>query len=218
MTTATAAKFDPTPEDELEQLLRDLASFKSQPLRGAFATRALRAVTGLSHRMPELSLQEAVSSPSDYGVLLAALEAEPVISLLGRDDPLAKARIRGLRARHELLNREGGILGAQEVAELLGISRQAVHKRHRAGRLLALDCGRHGYAYPAWQLVAGGVLPGLPETLRALADHDPWMQLQFFLTENTALPAGTTPLDALRRGELEAVLRAARLYGEHGAA
>ena len=205
-------------DDEVVEALRELALTHSgkQPLRQVFARRALRAVADLSRRMEEPSLREAVSAPSDYGVLLAALEAEPGFSLLTRDDPLAGARLRGLAARQDLLAREGGSLGVQEVAKLLRLSRQAVHKRHLAGRLLAIDCGRHGYVYPAWQFVPEGVLPGLEEVLRALADHDSWMQLAFFVSENDALD-DETPLAALRRDDLPAVLRAARLYGEHAA-
>jgi len=210
---------DPTDDrDEVTQALRDLRLGRSerQSLREVFARRALRAVVDLSHRMEEPSLKAAVSAPSDYGVLLTALEAEPGLSLLTRDDPLAGARLRGLAARQDLLSREGGTLRVQEVAELLRLSRQAVHKRHLAGRLLAIDCGRHGDVYPAWQFVPGGVLPGLEEVLRVLAGHDPWMQLAFFVSENAALESGT-PLEALRRDDLPAVLRAARLYGEHAA-
>ncbi len=201
---------------ELEQALHDLEEVDKQSLRGAFARRALRAVIGLSRDMDEPSLKEAVAAPSDYGVLLAALGAESGRQLLQRDDPLAEARLRGLQARRELLAKEGGALSSQEVAELLQLSRQAVYKRHRAGRLLALDCGRHGLAYPAWQFVAGGVLPGLEQVLEALAGHDSWMQLAFFVSQNSALE-GETPLAVLRRNDLPPVLRAARLYGEHGA-
>src|SRR3954453_22947625 len=66
-------------DDEVEEALRELALDRSgkQPLRGVFARRALRAVADLSRRMEEPSLQEAISAPSDYGVLPAALEAEP---------------------------------------------------------------------------------------------------------------------------------------------
>ena len=203
-------------QDELQETWSQLREVERHALRSAFARRALRAVLSLCQQMAESSLQEAIAAPSDYEVLLTALEEEPGFLLLTRDDPLAEARLRGLRARRELLDREGGTLSAQEVADLLGVSRQAVHKRYRAGRLLALDYGRHGHAYPAWQFVPDGVLPGLEEVLRALSDHDPWMQLIFFVSENDALD-GETPLAALRRSELDAVLRAARLYGAHGA-
>ncbi len=204
------------PHDELRETLHQLEGVKKHPLRSVFVRRALRAVVELSQQMAESSLREAVASSSDYGVLLEALGTETALLLLTQDDPLAKARLRGLRARRELLEKEGGTLTAQEVAELLRISRQAVHKRHRAGRLLALDCGRHGHAYPAWQFTSGGVLPGLEEVLSVLSEHDPWMQLAFFVSENTALD-GETPLAALKRNALDAVLRAARVYCTHGA-
>jgi hypothetical protein len=124
--------------------------------------------------------------------------------------------LRGIEARQRLLTAEGGTLGVQEVASLLNISRQAAYKRYKAGRLLAVDCGRHGLAFPVWQLVPGGVLSGLEETLTALADFDPWMKLAFFLEENAAV-GGKTPLAGLRQGQLKDVLRAAELHGEHGA-
>jgi hypothetical protein len=133
-----------------------------------------------------------------------------------QDDPLAEARLRGIEARQRLLTAEGGTLGVQKVASLLNISRQAAYKRYRAGRLLAVDCGRHSLAFPAWQLVPSGVLPGLEETLTVLADLDPWMKLAFFLEENASV-GGKTPLAGLRQGRLKEVLRAAELHGEHGA-
>ncbi len=129
---------------------------------------------------------------------------------------LAEARLRGIEARKRLLEAEGGSLRAQVVASLLNISRQAAYKRYRAGRLIAVDCGRHGFAFPAWQFVPGGILPGLEEALVPLADFDPWMKLAFFLEAN-AVTGGKSPLAALRQGKLQDVLRAAELHGEHGA-
>ena len=202
--------------DEIEETVRGLVSPGDVSVRGAFARRALRAVARLSQHMGEASLREAVSASTDYGVLLTALESEPGLAVLAQEDPLAEARLRGIEARQRLLTAEGGALGVQEAASLLNLSRQAVYKRFRAGKLLAVDCGRHGYAFPAWQFSSEGVLPGLEETLIALAEHDAWMKLAFFLSENAALK-GKSPLTALRQGKLNEVLRAARLYGEQGA-
>jgi len=199
---------------EPRELFAQLEKLAGTSLRGAFARRALRAIVGLV-QIPESALEEAVAAPSDYETLIAALEADP--GLLAREDPLTRARLDGLRARQELLAKEGGTLSAGQVAELLGISRQAVYKRQRGGRLLAIDCGRRGLAYPAWQFGPEGVLPGLEEVLAVLAEQDPWMQLAFFVTADSAL-GDETPLANLREGDLQAVLRAARLYGEHGAA
>lgn len=150
-------------------------------------------------------------------MLLRALEHPEAQALLAADDALAPARLRGLRLRQAWLRAEGGALTAAEVADVLGISRQAVDKRRRTGTLLAVDTGRHGYSYPAWQLTDSGTLHGLEQALARLHDFDPWMQVAFFLTPNTRL-AGVTPLQALRAGQVNAVLVAAEMYGEHGAA
>lgn len=203
-------------DEEIEQALRGLVRAGDASVRGVFVRRALRAVARLSQQMGEASLREAVAAPSDLGVLLAALESGPGLDGLSHDDPFAQARLRGIETRQRLLTAEGGTLGAQEVAAHLNLSRQAVYKRFRAGRLLAVDCGRHGQAFPAWQLVPGGVLPGLEEVLAVLADLDPWTKLAFFLEANAAT-GGRTPLEALRRGKLTEVLRAAKMHGEHGA-
>ena len=150
-------------------------------------------------------------------MLLRALETPGALAVLVAADPLADARLRGLAIRDELLQREGGTLAVEQVAAHLGLTRQAVDKRRRAGKLLGLHTGRRGYAYPAWQLGQNGVLQGFEETLSALTVQDPWMQAAFFLSGDPRLE-GATPLDELRRGNVEAVRRAASGYGRHGAA
>ena len=187
----------------------------AQPIRGAFYRRVRRVLAHIARELSESQLRRAVEAPSDYLALLAALEEEPVHGLLVRDDPLAAARLRGLVAKRGLLERGGGVYTAAEVAELLGLTRQAVNGRRRSGRLLGLDRGRHGLAYPAWQLRDGRPLPGLEEVLAKLRGADPWEQLGFFLEPHDALD-GETPLVALERGDLDPVLRAARALGEQG--
>ena len=162
------------------------------------------------------SLADAAGATSDYAALQRALERPEAAVALGRKDPLLPARLRGLRAKRELLEAEGGALSVEQVAQLLGITRQAVDKRRRAGKLLALDTGRHGYAYPAWQLTSEGTLPGPEDVLADLGVESPWMRAGFFLGGNVRL-GGETPLAELRRGHVDQVRRAARAYGEHGA-
>jgi len=180
-----------------------------------FLTRGLRALTRLAEAMPPEALTEAATADSDYAVLVAALEKPAALAELQRHDPLAEARLHGLTARQQLLAAEGGALSGDEAAQLLGISRQAVDKRRRTGRLLGLPVGSHRMAYPAWQFATEGILLGWEDVLGDLRHHDPWMQLAFMLSGNSGLD-GTMPLVALRRGQVAAVRRAARLYGEHG--
>lgn len=120
--------------------------------------------------------------------------------------------------RRELLEAGEGTVSSGQAAELLGITPQAVDKRRRAGKLLALPVGR-AYLYPVWQFDErgrGGVLAGLEGVLSGMGIEDAWMRASFFLRQNGRL-GDKRPLDALRDGETEAVERAARAYGAHGA-
>jgi hypothetical protein len=188
-----------------------------RPVHTAFLARGLNALARLAENLEEGALSHAAGAPSDYAVLLYALEEPNVLTVLRRENPLARARLRGLDARTRLLEAEGGPLTVDEVARLLRITRQAVDKRRRVGRLLGLRTGRRGYAYPSWQFSNEGMLSGLEEVLADLHGHDPWTQVGFFLNGNVRL-GGKTPLAELRRGHVEAVRRAARVYGEQGAA
>ncbi|HET9015576.1 MAG TPA: helix-turn-helix domain-containing protein [Thermomicrobiaceae bacterium] len=197
---------------------REVLAVDYEPGRTAFAARALRALAHLLTSLDPTSLDDAAGASSDFAVLLGALERPEIVGVLRESDPLVEARLRGLHAKERLLVAEGGTLSVAEVARRLGISRQAVDKRRRAGHLLAVTLGRRGFAYPAWQLDSErGLLPGLDRVLAALAGHDPWMQFAFMLTPNVRLE-GETPLAALRAGRLDTVLDAAAAYGEQGAA
>jgi hypothetical protein len=186
-------------------------------LQAAFLARALNAVTSLALELDNRELGDATGAPSDYGVLLRALEGPEAVRLLQGRDPLAAARLRGLEARARLLRVEGEPLSVDEVAKALHVTRQAVDKRRRAGKLIGLDTGRRGYLYPRWQIGPDGMLPGLEETLTHLGVRDPWMQAAFFVSGSTYLD-GETPVAALRSGRLRDVVRAAAAYGEQGAA
>lgn len=182
-----------------------------------FAVRALRAVADLERAVSPQKLAEASAAPNDFLVLVDALAASPALTEVTDKDPLAAAKLRGVKRQQDLIAAGGGIVSAGRMAKLLGISRQAVDKRRRRGRLLGLTQGRRGYAYPLFQFANGTTIQGLNEVLDALRSHSPWMQLAFFVNPNERL-AGRTPLDALRRGDAEGVVQTAGAFGEHGAA
>jgi hypothetical protein len=200
----------------LEAAIALLRSVKGQRVQGAYAARALVALRQLVESADQNVLIDATGAPSDYAVLVDALAQPAVVERLREVDPLAPARLRGLRAKERLLAAEGGTLSAGEVAQVLGITRQAVDLRRKRGKLIGLLLGRHAYAYPAWQFGSEGVLPGLEQVLSDLSRYDPWMQVAFMLGANDLLE-GETPLAELRRGNLEATRAAARLFGEHAA-
>ena len=178
--------------------------------------RSINAVMRFE-KLSEDSVVSATTASTDLGVLVRVLASGELVDDLRSFEPLAPAFIRGIEARNQLLNENGGTLTAEGAAGVLGISRQAVEKRRSAGNLLGLTTGRHGYRYPAWQFTRSGVLPGLEDILRALAPYDPWMQAAFFLGSNPRLK-GKSPLEMLKAGQLSVVLKAAEAYGEHGAA
>lgn len=187
-----------------------------EPLRAAFLARALNGLARLAPELEARALGEATGAPSDYAALVQALHEPPALRVLEPDDPLAAARLRGLLANEQLLRAEGGTLTAEHVAKLLGLTRQGVDKRRRAGRLIGLQVGRRGYAYPAWQFGPEGTLAGLEDILAHLDAETPLSRVDFFLSGTLYLD-GETPLAELRRGQVEPVRRAARAYGEQGA-
>lgn len=113
----------------------------------------------------------------------------------------------------------GPLLGASEVADLLGVgTRQAVHDRARRGGLLALHRGSRQVRFPAFQLIdrPGSatkiVMPGLRGILSAFAAAgvDPWTVASWFSTPAELL-MGMTPARWLAEGgDPESALEAAR--------
>lgn len=193
----------------------------SHLVQSSFVARALTALARLVADVDPDLLSDAARADSDYAVLLRALERPEALAELRAQDPLAPARLRGLREKEWVLQAEGGTVVADEAAALLGISRQAVDKRRKSGALIGLTLGRRGYAYPTWQFgrEGEGTLSGLSDVLSDLRGHghSPWAQAVFMLSANTRLD-GDTALNALRAGRIDEVRRAARTMGEHGAA
>jgi hypothetical protein len=152
--------------------------------------------------------------------------AEPERSSSGHDDPMSllvrprssaeetdlkrRALEATFRERERLLQDS---LSTQQVAALLRVSRQTPHDRVRAKGLLAIeDTG--GLKFPLWQFDAegpGGVVQGLPEVLGALKVGElakaRWLERPNPVLENRS------PIDALKAGEVERVVREARSVG-----
>ncbi|NWF84898.1 MAG: hypothetical protein HXY18_13840 [Bryobacteraceae bacterium] len=185
---------------------------KPSPIRKIFFQRSLRAIEELQ-TLDERSLAEAVEAPTDFSVLVSALKSEEALASIRAHDPLAGARVRGLEAKRKLIEGEGGSLSSAEAAKLLRITRQAIDRRRKEGKLLGVELGRKGFRYPVWQFGLANFEP----VLAAVRDLDSWEQLTFFLNP-TAMLGGLTPLEALQGGKrgVDDVIRAASAYGEQG--
>lgn len=187
-----------------------------EAVRRVFVERGVRGLMSLALNMDSGAIEDAVAASSDLGVVLSAMESGSGMKIVSESDPLAAARLRGLQMKLQVLEKAGGALQPGDVAELLRMSRQAVGKRRKTGKLLALSTGKRGFEYPACQFGEGGVVPSLAEVLAAFVDDvDPWMRLAFLVTPHSSLN-DETPLDLMWRGEIEPVIRLATNVGEHG--
>lgn len=199
----------------VEHALQEVRNASEDPLRAAAMARAVSAVAALTRDQDDAALGEAVAAPSNVAVLYRMLAAPEAVDILRPDDPLIEAKLRGIAARDDILQAEGGTVDVETAARILGISRQAVDRRRHRHTLLGLPVGRRGYRYPLWQFTPSGVVPGLDAVLRHLAEDGPWFSASWLLSRNGRL--GARPLDVLQNGDVDAVVQAALAYGEEGA-
>jgi hypothetical protein len=210
----------------VEAMLQPAAAVSAAParfeaaeaMRAAVFTRVRRAVAGLLQRKRAAAVWlEVVSAPTDVEVLRALIAADRV-ALGSPEKHLADALERGRVATDRLLIAEGGSLPTAEVAGLLGISVQAVHKRANKHQLLSFPGkgGRDGDRFPKCQFVDGAVLKGIPAVVKGMASHGPEVTLSFLISPSPRLEGDARPIDLLRAGKVAEVLRAVERYGEHG--
>lgn|GEM_PF-6919553 len=209
--------------ETLEQMLLSEPSALEAGIRGAVEQRLSRAVKALLATVtaPEV-LIDALAEPFDLDVLrrlMGALEtSDPGAPALSHEAALATLPQMSFATREALLAAEGGCDSAAEVAGLLGISVQAVHKRANKHQLLSFPGkgGRDGDRFPKCQFVDGAVLKGIPQVVAGMASHGPEVTLSFLISPSPRLEGDARPIDLLRAGKVAEVLRAVERYGEHG--
>jgi hypothetical protein len=183
------------PAKRAEEAVREFAP--GSPIRKAFWVRASAALKQIAEHADEQSLQRAVAAPTDAGAVARAISDSTVMtSAVAELDPLAALIAKGAGQKLELLKQAGGVLSVSDVARLLRISRQAVDKRRREGKLLAVARGAD-YAYPACQFDDDQVVPGLSELLSQTGHEPTWAVLAFLVTPDDRL-GDLAPLAVLR--------------------
>lgn len=174
-------------------------------LQAAFLRRATSALERMAATASPKTLSDALAAPTDAGSLAWLLSRSEVVGPAVIElDPLVPALARNVEHRKRLLERAGGTLSAEDAGRLLGISRQAVDKRRRAGALLAVREGSD-WRYPACQFDETEVVTGIADVIRAYASAGPWVALDFLLAPDSAL-GGQSALEALMSGDRDAVL------------
>lgn len=190
---------------------------KDQPAARALRQRFETVFDQVFENADAGTIERAVAAPSNFGAVVRALnETAASIASVADLDPLAAAYARGAEQKAELLKRTGGAMSVNEVASLLGITRQAVDKRRREGKLIAVPKGSD-FAYPAVQFDDDTVIAGLRELLSELGSSS-WVALSF-LTERSDQLNGHSPLQVLKSGtpeERQMMLRMAGLQAGDG--
>jgi hypothetical protein len=135
------------------------------------------------------------------------------------DDPIDVSATAAavMESAHEVETRRRELLrqcvSVTQASNRIRRSRQAVERLRREGRVLALRVGSQ-WRYPEWQFepdAPGGVVPGLGEVLAQLRLSP--SGAAFWLTRPALQLGDRAPIEALRRREQQAVVRAA---AEHG--
>lgn len=182
----------------------------------AFQARVLRAFQAVEEDLAAPALNDVLSAPNDFTAVIQALNSSFVLPVLEKENPILAAKLRGQQRKVEILKEAGNGLNVEDVATLLGISRQAVDKRRKNNKLLAVSGGGRGYLYPGFQFSDGKTVPGLELVLEEMTSLDPWMQLIFFTSPSERL-GGKTPIASLSHGPIDTIRQAARMFGEQGA-
>lgn len=180
-------------------------SITADHLREAFRQRAVGAIERMARDAPAEALFAALAAATDVGMVARAVSDQAASEALRHMDPLAGAIARGAEVKARLADQAGGLLSAEAVGRMLGISRAAVDKRRATGKLLAVRL-RSDWHYPIAQFRDGEVLAGIAEVLAGMTEASGWSILAFLLAEDEAL-GGRTPLAVLQAGDVAAMRR-----------
>jgi hypothetical protein len=134
------------------------------------------------------------------------LAPQPVAEEPG-DGALARARSRGAETLAKIFD-DPNMLSGEEFAELLGVTRMAVHNKRKNHQLLGIEGSKRGVRYPRWQLDQDGrPVTGLGDLLRKFGENR-WAAYRFLIGYHAGL-GEKTAIDALKTGRHAQVLEAA---------
>lgn len=162
---------------------------------------------------PDLPRMKAVTFRRVKSLLKKIADAKPAVVTDGaaaqadNDAFSASLQEEAMRWRTRL-HEEGKLLASSQLCERLRVSRQSLSKAIAEQRLFALDGPGGRKLYPAFFGDASLPRRDLERAAQSLGPLPGALKWQFFTTPTHSL-GGKTPVEALSRGKLDDVLRAA---------
>jgi hypothetical protein len=199
---AEPARIDALAPANIEEAANLGAGYVIIKLRDQPARRGAGAKPAAETTLPVMTRERLVTALQRGGTLAGVedLRTGPV-----KNETFMRNMASQEQARRAELAESGDLIAALDLAGRLKISPQAVSKALKAGRLFALEGGGGRLLYPAFY--SDGVVSRkvLEAVTRALGDLPASSKWQFFTTPKASL-GGVTPLQALERGERQAVM------------
>lgn len=179
--------------------------------------RLLKLLTNVFQIWSEEKASESLGSLTDAELLQKLAASGSVAEALSTRETRKQARRVAAKIDFfEKLREFGGVLKSQNVASVLGVSRQTINNHIKKGTLIAIQEG-NDYLYPAFQFTESGKLHSLEEVLGLLKNVSAEAQCTFFLNP-IALTGGETELpyvllrDGATEQQLSAIKREAALF------
>lgn len=132
---------------------------------------------------------------------------------------------RGLTSKEGWLKQLGGSLPSVIMAGKMGIKESELELYRTSGRILGLPY-KNDFLYPVWQVDENqNILIGLEQVILTLTAspgfNSVWTMLKFFVEGNRYLEIHlgselATPAEALHKGHLDIINKAAAVYLVHG--
>src|SRR5215469_13268989 len=132
-------------------------------------------VAAIVNEIHTLIAQKKPKGISEYTLLANAIDSFVPAgkARVGEEKARGIVLARGALARKRLEQAEGGAVSAEEVADLLGLSRQGIDYLRKTKRIVAWRLAGGKWHYPLWQFHDGRVRPGISECLTELPSNDP---------------------------------------------
>jgi hypothetical protein len=198
-------------ETQTTLTLTELTEGRARSAASKVLEAAVEGVTKTVHQGTEPSESDfLLSFVNEFGKILD-LE---ISAKFATNHALEVARLRGEVSKLELLEAAGPMLTIGQVAEALGKTKQAVHKRLQSGSLFGI-MSKGEFRIPAWQIREREVIPGIGKVINHL-DTTGWGKMLFLHSENMQL-GGRRPMDLILAGDADSVAAVASSFGEQGA-